>query len=169
MGPRIGPKIVKNRFRKALSFLSFFGPRFLSFSDAFSTPKWSPKSTFLVSGIGFNGFWPKPQSLMTVQHFFTFFEGPGLRKSIENRVRIDGETKLVLACVSDPVSGRFSEGFGVPKRSGKRSGTGLFGTSEKNGFAGAWKSDAPRRELSGVNGPQGVLAIFLVLHMIRSA
>ena len=61
-------------------------------------------------------------------------------------------TKLVFACVADPVSGRFSEAFGVPKRSQKWSGTGLFGISKKHGFAKLCKLPGNRRSATDLGG-----------------
>ena len=64
--------------------------------------------------MGHDGSGPKPQNLMIVQHFFTFFQGPVPPKSTRNRSKIGRETKLDSRSVSDPVSGRFWLHLGLP-------------------------------------------------------
>ena len=64
-------------------------------------------------------------------------------RSSRNPWKNDRGTKFFFACVPDPVLGRFSGHFGVPKRCKKRSGTGLFGTPEKHWFSEAWEPTGP--------------------------
>ncbi len=56
---------------------------------------------------------------------------------MENPSKNGCRTEPVSARVAELVSGRFWDGFGRPKRSQKRSGTGRFGTSKKKGVADA--------------------------------
>ena len=127
-------------------------------------PKSTSKSTFFESGIGYGASGPKPQNLEIVLHFWTFFEGPGLRKSIKNRSKIHRETKLVSTSVSDSVLGRFSDDF--ESQNGAKNGPELD-------FSGLWKSTGFRRHGNQrasprPNGARRFGTTLLGLHLIRS-
>ena len=58
--------------------------------------------------------------------------------------------------------------FWAPKRSGKRSGTGRFGTSEKHGFAKAPKTHGTQIPPAKLNGDRRLGTVLRVIQLIRS-
>ena len=116
MGSRILPKSRKIAPGRRSIRMPFSGLRVDWFWRRFCSQNRLPNRRFLSPESGTALLGQNPKILETVLHFLTFFEGPGPRKSIKNRSKNDRKTKLDSRPVSDPVLGRFSDDFGIPKR-----------------------------------------------------
>ena len=131
LGAKIAPKSTKMVSKRRLIFHPFSDIRFERFSTRFGSQNDVRNRRFLAS---------EPRSPTLQKHRFPLgFKRIFEFRSSENPSKNGCRTKPVSARVSDPVSGRFSDDFGVPKRSQNGPEPDFSGLRKTNVLRRLWK------------------------------